>query len=815
MSVAKEKMTSKRFIPILSDIPEEDMYHSIDLGWDIPCARRGRRFSAISLKQENSRKTAVCGGCPGCDNKARPNKVALTRSNSCKSCVSEDYKQRIVRKWLDEVPLVTSNTKPLKSVAKVSGTPRAVEPKKKEDIRPQSAELIRNETPLKVVETKPKVIEKKCKVTETKPKVTETIPKHTETITKENIREIEPKENFTKELCLQEMKIISKPINPKEIEIIRVTTVPDLNGLNNIVNSHEKEKVSTPVAPTITQEKKSPPSHTSRRIRKKLPPPPPPPVNPPEPPKVDDDGAPIPPEVKVKMEAVIRELNTCRRVEPTELEEMKMETIAPIAPKIVIPVIAADNHYYSDDNTLSNKKKKQMYGSQDNFMEFDSLERSMMKRRRFSVACGPELFHNDRFDHSQNLHQSRERLTSSWFDVKKAVKEPQIFNQSEVFVDAIEPMYNNLDNLSKPGPLTIQVRGSPIESRRNLAKDDFDPDTLDRRDTKKRVEKILLKSAGSFKYKSTSSESESCMKSPIAISRKIGNLREIYEAKAKAHQEEIQFYSRRGSITFGQDLHALMRSGKAPDLIRHIEGQKDPKPPIAPKQRRGSDASPKFYSSTRESPPGDRRRMMEDRDKFSGYTRLDNLNARRSGRRSARTRSRRTDLRKLYRTEDSGYMSTDSNESKCRARYLMQLRPMKTLMPEPALLLPNVRSAVIKTAALPIESDTDDLESLCDGRSESGGESVETDSVFFGNFDDSKEIFAELGLSAFEPQNKMMQSHEQIDSGFMGETNIILSGDSDSEHRSVISIMTGHDGRASAASISKLDDSPYLHTIEC
>ncbi|XP_075981117.1 uncharacterized protein LOC142979815 [Anticarsia gemmatalis] len=850
MSIAKEKMTSKRFLPILSDIPEEDLYHAIDLGWDIPCARRGRRFSAISLKQENTRKAAHCGGCPGCDAN-RPHKaVALTRSNSCKSCVSEDYKQRIVRKWLDEVP--SPNAKPGKSVAKVSGTPRNIELKKREEIpRPKSAELIRSvckksngaEIKLKnsemkhtAIDTKalmaeirnrgpdtvpepsmpapkPKITDVKAKLTEIKTKIAETKPKITEIITKEIVREKNAKENISKETKPEEKKTISKPLNLKQIEIIKLDNVT--------TEMSEAEKISKPIVTTL--EKKSPPaSHTSRRIRKKLPPPPPPPVSPPEPPKAEEDEAPIPPEVKVKMEAVIREIKTCRRAEPIELEEVKMETISPIAPKIVIPVLAADSHYFSDDNLLTLSRKKGGHGQGDNFMDFDSLERSMMKRRRFSVACGPELSQRV-FDHSQNLLGTKDRLTSSWLDVKKAVEDSQQpvdknINVGEVFVNNYieEPLYDNLDEFEKPGPLTIQVRGSPVETRRTFQKDDFDfdPDTLDRRETKKRVEKILLKSAGSFKYKSTSSESESCRKSPIGVmTRKIGNLRQIYEAKAKAQEEEMKFYKRRQSIAYGQDLSAFMRSVKAPDLIRHIEGQKDPKPPIPPKQRRGSELSPKFSSAMRESPPGDRRRMIEERDRFQQYTRLDNLNARRSGRRSARTRSRRTDLRKLYRTEDSGYMSTDSNESKRRARYLMQLRPVKNMMTEPAPI-PAIRSVVTKTPVLQMESDTDDLESLCDGRSESGGESVETDSVFFGNFDDSKEMFAELGLSAFDPQSKMM-CHEQIDSGFMGETNIILSGDSDSEHRSVISITTGHDGRASAASISKLDDAPYMHTIEC
>lgn len=943
MTIAKDKMTAKRFIPLLSDIPEEDLYQSIDLGWDIPCARRGRRFSAISLKQENTRRQVHCGGCPGCDNNVKPQKaVALTRSNSCKSCVSEDYKQRIVRKWLDEVPTprsVSAIVKGEKSVSNTNGAPRVTEMKlkpnlnnthsheigtKTENIIPKVTDGILKEDIIdKCVESnirkdKKETKELKCdrgnnegiamKVKEESKfsKIKEELKLFKQ---KQDLKAAKLVKQDTKKLFLSNREDIKKPHTGKEDikmttkqETVKTTKVIDIKKSPKVVKDDVKstknldeskrqvkttddtkaiklkeplklaknkeelklskeelkanikvirpaENISTPtddkrliinhprpMSPTVSQEKASPSSQTSHRIRKKLPPPPPPPVKPSEPIVLDtnnnnkeEDEVPIPPEIKVRMQAVIRELNICQRVEPRELEEMELETISPIVPKIVIPVIAADSHYFSDDNMTTDFKKKELYVNRENFVDFDSLERNALKKRRFSLACSPEL--QNKKEHVQDYKLFgfiRERLSSSSRDVTKSddenyrlppttILESRRPSISEVFIKTPESLYNNI---LEPGPLTIQVRGSPIENRRRF-NDDFDPDTLDRRpkrDNKKRVEKILLKSAGSFKYKSTTSESENYKRSPEVIStKKIGNLRQIYEAKARALEEEAaaQYYSRRGSISSysSQDMSAFVRAVKHPDLIRHIDNHKGPKPPVPPKARRDNDLSPKFSGSTRESPPGDRRRLSEERDRFPIYTRVDNLNSRRSGRRSARTRSRRTDFRKLYRTEDSGYMSTDSNESKRRASYLMQLRP-KNIIPE-LFPVPAVRTVTKPPVIVQAESDTDDLESLCDGRSESGGESVETDSVFFSNYEESKEIFAELGLSTFDPQCKMLHGHEQIDSGFMGETNIILSGDSDSEHRSVISIITGHDGRASSASISKLDDSPYQHTIEC
>ncbi|CAH2264328.1 jg18415 [Pararge aegeria aegeria] len=564
-------------------------------------------------------------------------------------------------------------------------------------------------------------------------------------------------------------------------------------------------------------ERKSTLSHGTRFVRKKLPPPPPPPI---EFSDTSDIKEPVSPEVKRKMQAVIRELNKCRRVEPDEFYDILKSPA--MVPKLVIPVIAADSVYFSDDNKFSGSRKND--ADSENNEQFDSLERKIPKKRRFSLDYAAQSNKKEMLS-LQNTSITRDRRTRSWRDLKNNQTENGVaqqaitfncdsrkkYNTNNIFINSVQPIYNNVEN---PGPLTIEVRGSPVSNRQKI-KDDFDPDTLDRKpkksiedmDTKKCVDKILLKSGGSFKYKLVVPETQHKINpTEEAFTRKIGSLRQIYEARTKA-QNDVRFYERRGSVPYGtQELAAYVKNLEQP---RNLENQFGPKPPMPPKQKR----CPELYTkgnTPRNSPPSDRYRSSEERDRFPPHSRSDDrrsdLNARRSGRRSARTRPRRVDIRKLCRTEDSGYLSTDSNESKRRARYLMQLKP-KLPLPEPVLKMP-----VSKVNNLHIDTDTDDLESLCDGRSESGGESVETDSVFFGNFKDSKHIFEELG---YGPRNKLGRNQEQEDSGFAGETNIILSGDSDSEHKSVISIVTGRDGRASAASISNRDDSPYIQSVEC
>ncbi|XP_041984636.1 uncharacterized protein LOC121737136 [Aricia agestis] len=768
MMIAKEKMNSKRFVPVLSDIPEEELYHSIDLGWDLSCVRHARRFSVISLKRENSRRAVHCGGCPGCDSSAKsPKPNGLARSNSCKTCVSDEYKQKIVQKWLDEVP-ISNSKKPVKSVAKVSGTPRVTESKDKQESKIISIDPITREDDLMVAES---IIQEYCNETRTK-----------------EINIEEDGKNMSNDKIIMQTKDDNKVME------------------HDVLNSKDRKPLN----------------HATRVVRKRMPPPPQTP--PPPPPPItnnlslststeDLESEPVSLEVKQKMEAVIQELNQCKRTDGEEFYVNNNITTSLTTPKLIISVAGSEPHSLND--VFNYRHRNTLYENQE---MFDSLEKSHIKTRRFSLGYSPDLYNRDDCDnHISNIKISRERFMRSWQDIK-GLSDNLIYNQhyhhhhhhssyqhlstkSNENLSYSNDYYSNSSEalfVEKPGSLTIKVTGSPQCTRQSDV-EDFDPDTLDRKpkrcttscEQKRSIEKILLKSGGSFKQKfnnnqnNNNNQNYNCSPPKEAFTRKIGSLRQIYEARNKLQENNKEFRlfnERRASVPNG-----------SPELATYINKLDDsyklddPKPPLPPKQKRNGE-------TPRSSPNNDRVRTSEERDRFSAYSRSE-TSTRRSGRRSNRNRPRRTDMKRLCRTEDSGYLSTDSNDSKRQTRYMFQVKPkfVPQLEPVPKQLPP-----------LLIESDTDDFESLCDGVSESGGESVETDSVFFGNFDDSKKLLEELRIEEYSDKVNGLVARD-----------IILSGDSDSEHRSVISIVAGRDGRASSASITNLDDSPYVQSVEC
>ncbi|KAF7277865.1 hypothetical protein GWI33_009119 [Rhynchophorus ferrugineus] len=112
IAIAKQKMATKRFAPTLFNIPEEETQYSVDPSYDFsrPSSRTSRRGSIISLKRENSRRK-TCSGCPGCvpSEYARGGFAQLPMLAACQNCTittTTESKQRSIRKWLEDIPLL-------------------------------------------------------------------------------------------------------------------------------------------------------------------------------------------------------------------------------------------------------------------------------------------------------------------------------------------------------------------------------------------------------------------------------------------------------------------------------------------------------------------------------------------------------------------------------------------------------------------------------------------------------------------------------------------------------------------------------------
>ncbi|XP_062544650.1 uncharacterized protein LOC134211611 [Armigeres subalbatus] len=98
ITIAKYKMSAKRFQPSLNIIPEE-LQHA--QGSEIYAAAQtappSRRSSLISSRRDSSKKS-ICSGCPGCEKKG--NSDVVVPSSNCKNCGD---KQNSIRKWLEDV----------------------------------------------------------------------------------------------------------------------------------------------------------------------------------------------------------------------------------------------------------------------------------------------------------------------------------------------------------------------------------------------------------------------------------------------------------------------------------------------------------------------------------------------------------------------------------------------------------------------------------------------------------------------------------------------------------------------------------------
>lgn len=99
ITIAKYKMSSKRYQPSLNLIPEENQM--VEIMSQSSQAVDSQRDSIKSLKRDNTRHMS-CSGCPGCENNKSSD------PNNCRNCGD---KSNSIRKWLEGVSANDTTTK--------------------------------------------------------------------------------------------------------------------------------------------------------------------------------------------------------------------------------------------------------------------------------------------------------------------------------------------------------------------------------------------------------------------------------------------------------------------------------------------------------------------------------------------------------------------------------------------------------------------------------------------------------------------------------------------------------------------------------
>lgn len=341
-----------------------------------------------------------------------------------------------------------------------------------------------------------------------------------------------------------------------------------------------------------------------------------------------------------------------------------------------------------------------------------------------------------------------------------------------------------------PGHLMIKVQDSP-ENYVKQDESEYEPDTLDRKpmrlkingdviyekgptsecfvDSLERPAQILLRSKGSFRDD---------VSSPNGSLSGYGSLREIYEAKLQANAANSPVANSHSSLDAKFEENGTWRSSKyltpdqrqarrqrkqnQPDVVPMPPGEGIYEHPRPPRKIDGSKNERDRRSAEAGAPTAGGRPPVSIQNRV-GMKTLDRNCQRAPGVSQGHSMKRFSSVhsRKL---EDSGYLSsTDSSGS---------------------------HKQTIKYDFGSV-SETDETESICDGASESGAESVGTDSVFFGNF---------RRLSVGENLTKSIDSGVDIgvrSNGFrsMGVERQTSFNASDSENESFVTVLPHEESR--------------------
>ncbi|CAG9861629.1 unnamed protein product [Phyllotreta striolata] len=696
---AKQKLATKRFNPTLLNIPEEETHYAIDSLYGLLDPAMSRRSSIISLKRENSRRR-TCSGCPGCDG-LQAKLPELPSLVACQNCTltSNESKQRI-RKWLEDVPSKSDGNSSKESVCpKTVRSPQEVK-------RPPSFKL------KKPVEQPPP------------PPVSY------------NSRTNE--ENYYYSISLEDKD------KGKNCNTISKLPPPDM-----IHEAMAFDKTEEKVA-TLTKEQMKAVIYEFTKHKTLL----------------DYKG-------HTEYETDSLERNPHRKGYSTPSEYAEVPSSQP-SPSLssVLP----DHEEMTIRNAIFNKHSVVSKIDTDPQQEDDHDYELIVVKKGSASNETYNLSDLLQIQKNKGYNLVSEVYVNNGYNYGSAPSTPSNSRYSSLDMKQLKVKYEG--TVEKPGKLLIEVEDCmdhyiPVDES-----DEFEQDTLDRKPNRcsKRSEPPARNVVGSSaSFRSAESPHDSCEYSG-SFNRMFGSLREIYEARTKGGFDKYapKWISddEKGRILTLEERHSKRQRTREnpvpPDVV--------PPPPLdgnvvydnveIPKGMKLMDsiykpnASTSHRSSGSSGSPDSRtdeyKLCLLQKSKKNGnitsLIRTEDFVLKKGHKDQFVFRSvvdarpnlpdKRTWPTTTLRPEDSGYLSSDSNESRFH-------RVKVTMLEAPA-------------ATTGGGSETD--ESLGDGQSESGAESVETHSVFFGRFEGNS-----AGLSGYG----------SMDSGVIGGEEGVSSSDSE------------------------------------
>lgn len=733
ITIAKQKMSTKKYVPSLLGIPEEDSSQHSEHGYDKTRPLGSRRGSAISLKRENSRRR-TCTGCPGCEPQdlkplcgRLPEFPSLAACHNCTTNANES-KQRSIQKWLQDIPILKASTdggtatvKPQKSIRSPS---RSLSPDQisspilQKPCRPFSSDgasspdtLYENNSVVSKPASDSAVTNRRrragprrviCKPKAPPPPVPSQASisdssSESHYSLKKNKPPLPPPDMINEAIAIE-----------NQTEDNKIPTITKKN-MNAVINEFTKQQV-------VTNEKSEAPSNS------------------------EPEKSPA----EYESDSLERRSRKLGRITPTDYAELSSSQPSP-SMSSALPM----DEEMTMRNAIFNKNTGNMTMSKLNMDEIlgdDNHDYELIVLKKTSDRNG-----------SQASFYRLPKFLQNRSDGYSLVSEVYVNNGYNYSSLPSTPTHSNCSTMERqireeqPGKLLIQVEDCPDNYIRKDDSDDFEPDTLDRKpknkvkmtlteetfiDSLERPNQILLRSSGSFKSCASTRNQRNHKNSNF--NRNFGSLREIYEAKVRntintcnsSFNAKINTSSPRwvfpdsktedGRILTLEERHSKRQRRSSPSVPPDVipppphdsspiyEHPKPPrkvildpafgKPPLPPKNGIGR--------STGTTPPRDvaavkipyQTGASVKNNPANNHTQIKNdLNRSYSNIRCCGTK-----CVIQQKPEDSGYLSTDSNEGRAR-RY------------------DNFSAG----------SETED--STCDAQSESGAESVETHSVFFGS----------------------------------------------------------------------------------